>query len=209
MNLEGAHFGWKSSGPTCAHAYLSNPVLKIVRSLYRGEGVKILDVGCGNGYITSRLAELGHRVVGVDVSQDGIDIARSTYPHIQFNTCSLYDSKYKELVDGLMDCVISIEVVEHLYYPRQLFNMSYQILKPGGYLIVSTPYHGYLKNLALSLLNGWDRHFGVDMDGGHIKFFSKNTLSFLGLEAGFKNTHFQGVGRFPWLWKSMIMVSEK
>lgn len=209
MNWERTDFGWKHSGPTFAHAYLSNPLLNIIRSLYRGKAVKILDVGCGNGYITSRLAELGHSVVGIDVSQDGIDIARSTYPHIQFYACSLYESKYKELVDGFLDCVISIEVMEHLYYPRSLFRMSYQLLKPGGYLIVSTPYHGYLKNLALSLLNGWDRHFEVDMDGGHIKFFSKNTLSSLAQEAGFNNNHFQGVGRFPCLWKSMIMVFKK
>ena len=209
MDMESVQFGWKNSDPTPAHAYLLKPVLKIVRSLYGVEEVKILDLGCGNGYVTSILANLGHKVVGVDGSRDGIEIARSTYPQLRFYACFLYDPNFCNVVDGLLDCVISMEVVEHLYYPRKLFCLSNELLKPGGFLIISTPYHGYLKNLALSLLNGWDRHFGVKVDGGHIKFFSRKTLSFLALEAGFTLTYFQGVGRIPWLWKSMILVFKK
>ena len=105
--------------------------------------------------------------------------------------------------------MIAVEVVEHLYYPKQLFDLSYRLLKSGGHLIVSTPYHGYLKNLAISLVNGWDRHFRVEWDGGHIKFFSKRTLEAMACERGFRNPRFVGAGRIPGLWKSMIMTVEK
>jgi 2-polyprenyl-6-hydroxyphenyl methylase/3-demethylubiquinone-9 3-methyltransferase len=74
---------------------------------------------------------------------------------------------------------------------------------------MSTPYHGYLKNLAISLVNGWDRHFEVHRDGGHIKFFSKRTLGRMAEEVGFGRQKFYGVGRLPWLWKSMILVAMK
>jgi hypothetical protein len=83
------------------------------------------------------------------------------------------------------------------------------MLKTGGHLLVSTPYHGYLKNLVLSLVNGWDRHFGVEWEGGHIKFFSRKTLAKMACGEGFKNPRFVCVGRIPGLWKSMIMVVEK
>ena len=105
--------------------------------------------------------------------------------------------------------MIALEVVEHLFYPKKLFEQSYQLLRTGGYLILSTPYHGYLKNLACSFVNGWDRHFSVDWDGGHIKFFSKKTLEQMACNAGFKSPRSRGIGRVPGLWKSMLMVSEK
>jgi len=72
-----------------------------------------------------------------------------------------------------------------------------------------TPYHGYLKNLVISLVGGWDRHFQVERDGGHIKFFSKRTLRRMAEAVGFRNLRFQGAGRLPWLWKSMILVAQK
>jgi 2-polyprenyl-6-hydroxyphenyl methylase/3-demethylubiquinone-9 3-methyltransferase len=102
-----------------------------------------------------------------------------------------------------------LEVVEHLFYPRRLFEVSDRLLVEGGLLIVSTPYHGYLKNLAVSVIGGWDRHFGVEVDGGHIKFFSKAALGKMALQCGFSKPHFRGVGRSPWLWKSMVLSFEK
>lgn len=76
-------------------------------------------------------------------------------------------------------------------------------------MIVSTPYHGYLKNLALSLINGWDAHFGVHWDGGHIKFFSKKSLAAMATNAGFVKLKVFPVGRVAGLWKVMIMVGQK
>lgn len=209
MKAEHTHYGWNDSEPTCAHEYVLPGVMRYIQDLFPGKLVKILDIGCGNGYVASKLAELGHFVMAIDASPDGIDIARSAYPHLQFKVCSVYDDGLADVLGELVDCVVSLEVVEHLLYPKRLFEQSYRILKTRGYLIFSTPYHGYLKNLAISLVNGWDRHFSVEWDGGHVKFFSERTLAQMARNAGFRNPRFRGVGRFPWLWKSTIMVAEK
>ena len=103
--------------------------------------------------------------------------------------------------------MVSTEVVEHLYRPRLLPAFARGLLEPGGYLVVSTPYHGYLKNLALSGSNGWDAHHTPLWDGGHIKFWSRATLTRLLEENGFEVVSFSGAGRLPWLWKSMILVA--
>lgn len=82
-------------------------------------------------------------------------------------------------------------------------------LKPNGLLVLSTPYHGYLKNLALSVLDAWDTHHTPLWHGGHIKFWSRRTLGQLLSENGFETIGFSGVGRLPYLWKSMILVARK
>jgi hypothetical protein len=75
--------------------------------------------------------------------------------------------------------------------------------------VVSTPYHGYLKNLVISLLDKWDSHHTALWHGGHIKFWSQSTLTQLFSENGFTVCGFFGVGRVPFLWKSMIIVGQK
>ncbi len=209
MAIEHSGYGYQNDEASCAHEYLLPTLFERVRDISKGKSLKILDIGCGNGYVASRIAEQGHSVTGVDVSNDGIEIARASFPGISYHVCSVYEDDLLEKIGGQVDCVVSLEVVEHLFFPKKLFEQSRRVLVNGGSLIISTPYHGYLKNLALSLTNGWDRHFGVDWDGGHIKFFSKTTLARMASSAGFVNIKFFPVGRFAGLWKAMIMVAEK
>lgn len=100
--------------------------------------------------------------------------------------------------------VISVEVIEHLFYPKELPRLAKQCLKSGGRLIVTTPYNGYLKYLAMALLGAMDRHHTVLWDGGHIKFFSVNTLSQLLTAEGYTELRFKFAGRAPYLWKAML-----
>lgn len=209
MINEHTSFGWESHEATCANRYLAPVVAEQIRALYRGKAVRILDIGCGNGYVTAKLAAMGHTVTGVDASADGLELARAAYPGVRFILGSVYDDDLFERVGDSFDCVTSLEVVEHLFYPKRLFEQARRALRQGGFFISSTPYHGYLKNVALSLANGWDRHFSVEHDGGHIKFFSKATLARMACRSGFRNVRFRGAGRLPWLWKSVVMVAEK
>ena len=210
MNFTHTEFGWEDAEHTHAHQYILPKLLELVSSISGGKPMEILDIGCGNGSVSAQLAEFGHIITGIDASPDGIEIARSSYPNVQFKVASVYsDDDLNRVTDEQVDCVISLEVVEHLFYPAKLFQQSHKVIKEGGHLIISTPYHGYMKNLVISLVNGWDRHFTVDHDGGHIKFFSQNTLARMAGDVGFNKIRFFGVGRLPWLWKSMIMIAEK
>ncbi len=110
---------------------------------------------------------------------------------------------------GGVDAVVSTEVVEHLYAPHELVSFAHAALRPGGHFIVTTPYHGFLKNLALSLFNKWDRHFTPLWYGGHIKFWSRDTLSQLITAQPFDIVGFRGVGRYPYMWKSMVLIARK
>src|SRR5437879_3794410 len=107
------------------------------------------------------------------------------------------------------DLVISTEVVEHPYAPRPYAAGCFQALHPQGRFICSTPYHGYVKNLVLAALNRWDAHASPLWDGGHVKLWSRKTLSTLLTETGFVNLQFCGAGRVPGLWMIMVMSGDK
>ena len=153
----------------------------------------------------ARLAALGYRVTGVDASASGIQIARRAYPGVEF-VHALID---RDLNLGQFDLVISSDVIEHLYRPADLVGAMASLLKPGGHVLVGTPYHGYLKNLVLAASGKMDAHFSALHDGGHIKFFSVNTLSKLMRDHGFGDLSFTYYGRAPWLWKNMICHARK
>ncbi|HSL54261.1 MAG TPA: class I SAM-dependent methyltransferase [Pyrinomonadaceae bacterium] len=170
------------------------------------DGVRsICDLGCGNGHISGRLAALGYDVTGVDASASGIEIARRVYPGVEF-VHALID---RNLDIGQFDLVISSDVIEHLYRPSDLLEAALSQLKPRGQVLLGTPYHGYLKNLVLAMTGKMDAHFSALHDGGHIKFFSVNTLSKLMLSHGFEDLSFTYYGRAPWLWKNMICHARK
>jgi len=169
----------------------------------------VCDLGCGNGYLAGLLGSAGHEIVGVDASQSGIAIARKTYGTSARFFHANIDVRLATTLGHRFDAVVSSDVIEHLYRPRELMRCAATLLRPGGWLVVGTPYHGYLKNLVLGIVNGWDAHHGVDWDGGHIKFFSVGTLSRLLEEEGFSVSRFAYHGRVAWLWKNMICIAKK
>jgi hypothetical protein len=82
-------------------------------------------------------------------------------------------------------------------------------LRPGGRIVLSTPYHSYLKNLALAVSGKLDAHFTVLWDGCYIKFFSRRTLGTILIEPGFVDLRFTGAGRRPCLWKSFVASARR
>lgn len=197
-------FAWESPAPANGDSGrgLADAFVALVHNL---EGVtRVCDLGSGNGYLTGRLAGHGYEVVGVDASQTGIAIAEQNHSKSRF-VRSLIDAGLSERT-GLrnFDLVISSDVIEHLYRPADLLEAALPLLKPEGQILLGTPYHGYWKNLALSVTGKLDDHFTVLHDGGHIKFFSVKTLSALVSAFSFTDLKFSFYGRAPWLWKNMI-----
>lgn len=154
-----------------------------------------------------RLASMGHSVVGIDVSEDGIAIVRKTYPNIRFEVYSAYDD-LSTLIEEV-DLIVLSEVIEYLFRPKLFLLNTFEILRSGGTLILITLYHDYLKNLILSLSNTWDKHHTVDWEGGHVKFFSEKILSKMLNDVGFEKPIFSNTGRVKWLWKSMVLRANK
>ncbi|WP_428328401.1 class I SAM-dependent methyltransferase [Mucilaginibacter sp.] len=193
-------YNFYTDSPAHTFDYLQAPILSLLN-----KEMCILDLGCGNGYLVNYLLSQGYNAYGTDASEKGIEIARRANPDRFF----LQDLSTGKLPDELQaikfNTIISTEVIEHLYDPEGFIEFCKTALNSKGEIIISTPYHGYLKNLSLSILNKWDAHLGPIWHGGHIKFWSKATLSTLLTNAGFTVTDFIGCGRVPYFWKSMVI----
>lgn len=202
-NISG--YQWQDASLTPSHDYLLPALLRRMEPLRRQR--RVFELGCGNGSVAKVLAGLGWDVTGVDPSSEGIAQANAQYPELKLFQGSAYDDLRARF--GQFPVVTSLEVVEHVYFPRLYAATLFSLLEPGGTAIVSTPYHGYWKNLAMALTGKMDAHFTALWDHGHIKFWSIKTLSELLREAGFVDIHFERVGRIPVLGKSMIAVAKK
>ncbi|WP_417842806.1 class I SAM-dependent methyltransferase [Thalassospira sp.] len=202
-------YKWKDSSVEEAHDYILPKVQELIFEFKSktDRNLKVFDLGCGNGAAAHQISQLGFDVIGVDPSQEGISIANQSFPHLTLQQGSAYDDLTSKF--GTFDIVISLEVVEHVYAPRVYAKNLHGLVKKNGIAIISTPFHGYWKNLAIAAVGGFDKHFTALWDHGHIKFWSIKTLTQLLTEAGFSRISFYRVGRIPLLAKSMIAVCHK
>lgn len=97
--------------------------------------ISILDVGCGEGYLTKFLDSNNDlKIIGIDVGEDVIKRAKEMNPGLKFEKGSIYNLKYK---DESFDCVIANEVLEHIEDPDKGLEEIKRASKK--YVIISVP----------------------------------------------------------------------
>jgi 2-polyprenyl-3-methyl-5-hydroxy-6-metoxy-1,4-benzoquinol methylase len=167
-------YGFTHTGAGHMHRHLLPPLFELCGELLL-PGSRVLDVGCGNGFTAGQFLERGCEVVGIDLSESGIELARQKYPNARFEVVRADERILVNLECNPFDIVVSTEVIEHLYAPRLYIQGCYAALKRGGRFICSTPYHGYLKNLLIALTGRTIAHATPLWDGGHIKLWDRAT----------------------------------
>ena len=104
------------------------------------------------------------------------------------------------------DAVWSTEVIEHVFDVHLHLREVHRVLRDGGLYVLTTPFHGRLKNILVSLLK-FDRHF--DPEGGHIRFFDRAGLNRCLLRAGLRPLAWRGIGRVWPLYRTWFVVARK
>jgi 2-polyprenyl-3-methyl-5-hydroxy-6-metoxy-1,4-benzoquinol methylase len=95
---------------------------------------RILDLGCGRGWFTERLADLGE-AHGIDLSPEGIAAAQARRPDITYLAGNIYEAA---LPEKYFDVVVSQEVIAHVEDQPKYVERGIDVLKPGGYFIITT-----------------------------------------------------------------------
>ena len=129
---------WKPTGPM-APLHAMNPARMgwIAERLGPLEGLRILDVGCGDGVLATRLARSGARVSGLDASADMIAAARrrAKAAGVEIDLVE-GDAGGLPYPAGRFDCVVSVATLCFVDDPRPTIREMVRVLKPGGRLIL-------------------------------------------------------------------------
>jgi ubiquinone biosynthesis O-methyltransferase len=96
---------------------------------------KILDVGCGTGLFSYKVAKKGANTLGIDFSKDAIEIAKSKFKHSNLEYQQMDVKKIKDKYD----VIVSIGTLEHMDNPLQILKLFKKHLNPKGKIIVTTP----------------------------------------------------------------------
>jgi 2-polyprenyl-6-hydroxyphenyl methylase/3-demethylubiquinone-9 3-methyltransferase len=135
-----AAFWWDEDGPFKT-LHQINPIrTDYVKNFVDLPGKKLLDVGCGGGVFSESMAANGAQVTAIDLSQESLDVAK----------LHLYESKhsieYKNQTvedfandhESSFDVIVCMEMLEHVPDPQSIVDACVKLLKPGGWLFLST-----------------------------------------------------------------------
>jgi len=103
-------------------------------------GKRILDVGCGGGILTESMAKLDTTVTGIDMAEDAISIARqhSAENGLSIDYQQLSVESFSQNNSEKFDVITCLELLEHVPKPESVIQACQQLLKPNGYLFLST-----------------------------------------------------------------------
>jgi SAM-dependent methyltransferase len=150
---------------------------------------RILDLGCSGGALAQRLTEAGHEVTGVDV----VEVPGVRDRMARFFRADLDEGIPPEAGDGY-DTVLAADVLEHVRDPRRLIRETQRVLRTDGSLIACVPNigHWYPRiRIALGLF-GYDQR--GPLDRGHLRFFTRRSITGLVEREGFAIRHMEPVG---------------
>lgn len=100
--------------------------------------MRILDIGCGSGSVSGELVKRGHKVFGLDIMTEAV--ARAQKRGI---SAEIYDVNTTPLPfeEGFFDCILALDILEHLFRPLALLRDMNRMLSPKGFAIVLLPLH--------------------------------------------------------------------
>jgi len=153
----------------------------ILAMIGRGSG-RVLDVGCGDGYLSAQIQSLGWYVVGLENHTVSVDRARSICDRIIVVDLNKLDVSM--LAEESFDMMICGDVLEHLLDPLTTLRLLTEGLKPEGTLIISVPNVAHVW-VRLNLMFGRFEYTtqGI-LDRTHTRFFTRRSLIKLVTDAG-------------------------
>ena len=169
---------------------------------YLREG-SVLDVGCGDGKFLWGLDSGRWRRTGVEPSRRVVQLVRERIPGIDFVVGDLYSTRLRP---GSFDAITFWHVLEHIPEPRRVMRRVRDLLRPGGWLIVSLP------NLSSLQARIFRRHwYAFDDVPRHLFHYSPRSLALLLKQEGFEvrdQLGFSGIIGFHCLKHSLVNWSE-
>ncbi len=159
----------------------------------------VLDLGCGAGRFVGELLHMGVSTIGVDIAEAAISRATINVPGGDLRV--LNEDGSIPLDHNSIDLVWCSEVLEHIADTAGVLNEVRRVLKPGGRLLITVPFHGKIKNITIALTK-FESHF--DPLGQHLRFFTQKSLSTTLRNAHFDQVKINAYGGLPFFHKFFV-----
>jgi trans-aconitate 2-methyltransferase len=140
---------WDTSLYEGKHSFVWKYGEDVIALLAPASGERILDLGCGTGHLTNKIAEHGVETVGIDYSPDMIEQARKNYPALRFELADGTDFHF----DEPFDAVFSNAAIHWMKDPEAVARCVWQALKPGGRFVAEFGGKGNLKSIQSTLID--------------------------------------------------------
>lgn len=187
-----------------------NPLrLNLIDNAVSLTGKQVLDVGCGGGILSESMAVKGAHVTGIDLGKELLDVAdlHSLDTGVSVNYQQISVEELAEQKSGSFDCVTCMEMLEHVPDPVSIINACATLVKPGGYVFLST-LNRNPKSYLLSIV-GAEYVLGMLPRGTHdyAKFIKPSELALWARQAGLELVDSRGIEYNP-LNKSFSMSND-
>ncbi|HSR62332.1 MAG TPA: class I SAM-dependent methyltransferase [Gammaproteobacteria bacterium] len=159
-----------------ASSRMRRAVLKLPRFFPYAYKKDTLDLGCGGGFVAAVLALVARSSTGVDISRNAIDYARKRFHQPEF-VCSNFADLLN--MEKRFDFIYSSEVIEHVSDVNLYMQVLQRLIKPGGYVYITTPDSGH--PAVPADISQWD----VFAPPIHVQFFNRETATVLFTRYGF------------------------
>jgi trans-aconitate methyltransferase len=133
------------------HSFVYKMAEGLLELLAAQPGEKILDIGCGTGHLTGKIASAGALVTGVDRSPDMIRQAREAYPALQFEVANAI----KIPLQGPFDAIFSNATLHWIKEPEMVIAEVSRLLRPGGRFVAEFGGHGNVALVGDALHQAW------------------------------------------------------
>ena len=138
--------------------------------------LKILDVGCSEGYLGGYLKNLGHTVLGVEMNPQSAHKASEVLDSVYNGSISEYFNHHS---DEKFDVILFGDVLEHIADPNEVLEVCHKHLNNNGFIIVSLPNVAHAAIRAMLLEGRWEyADLGI-LDRTHLRFFTKDSAKAL------------------------------
>jgi methionine biosynthesis protein MetW len=154
------------------------------RAKFFGNGERVLDVGCGPGYLAEHLTKQKNcTVVGIEQDPRLAEIAGRVCAKVyQINL----EAGGLRQIQGRFTTIFFGDIIEHVRNALELLRQASDLLESGGRVIVSTPNFVHIKNRVRVLLGTFEYRDAGLLDRTHVHFYTRKTLYSLLDEAGYR-----------------------
>lgn len=187
---------WDTEGPLKTLHDINGTRLEFIKQQVALDGLSVLDIGCGGGILCEAMAKSGAKVTGIDAEPEAIETAKEHAIKSEL-AIEYFCTPVETYKDARYDVITCMEMLEHVENPELVLEHCQRLLKPDGFLFLST-ISRTLKAYASAIIAAeYVLHLLPRQTHDYNKFIKPSELTAMARSFGFNLVHMNGMNYNP------------